>query len=159
MTHLDSPGKPVAASFTASGGTMSAFGRDTLGGGHQQAGELMEVKQEARSLLEELGDLDEAPEARTEEREYKEKGLDPGDRNVSRPNADVVPPEAVKLALERTHWGDILLDLKPLSTPSNISLEYARTCQLIVSQQMPFCVSLSWTHQVLIAGLLEFARR
>ncbi|KAI8507006.1 hypothetical protein Bbelb_154450 [Branchiostoma belcheri] len=27
------------ASFTASGGTTSAFGRDTLGGGHQQAGE------------------------------------------------------------------------------------------------------------------------
>ncbi|KAI8513837.1 hypothetical protein Bbelb_081610 [Branchiostoma belcheri] len=26
------------ASFTASGGTTSAFGRDTLGGGHQQAG-------------------------------------------------------------------------------------------------------------------------
>ncbi|KAI8520062.1 hypothetical protein Bbelb_033190 [Branchiostoma belcheri] len=25
-------------SFTASGGTTSAFGRDTLGGGHQQAG-------------------------------------------------------------------------------------------------------------------------
>ncbi|KAI8487500.1 hypothetical protein Bbelb_347340 [Branchiostoma belcheri] len=29
----------VRASFTASGGTTSAFGRDTLGGGHQQAGQ------------------------------------------------------------------------------------------------------------------------
>ncbi|KAI8519277.1 hypothetical protein Bbelb_025340 [Branchiostoma belcheri] len=28
---------PWRASFTASGGTTSAFGRDTLGGGHQQA--------------------------------------------------------------------------------------------------------------------------
>ncbi|KAI8483476.1 hypothetical protein Bbelb_388080 [Branchiostoma belcheri] len=28
----------VQVSFTASGGTTSAFGRDTLGGGHQQAG-------------------------------------------------------------------------------------------------------------------------
>ncbi|KAI8503829.1 hypothetical protein Bbelb_188000 [Branchiostoma belcheri] len=28
----------TTASFTASGGTTSAFGRDTLGGGHQQAG-------------------------------------------------------------------------------------------------------------------------
>ncbi|KAI8489736.1 hypothetical protein Bbelb_326420 [Branchiostoma belcheri] len=43
-------------------------------------GELMEVMQEARSLLEELDDLDEAPEPRMEEREYEEKGLRPGDR-------------------------------------------------------------------------------
>ncbi|KAI8510839.1 Acyl-CoA synthetase member 2 mitochondrial [Branchiostoma belcheri] len=48
------------ASFTASGGTMSAFGRDTLGGGASAS-------------------------------------------SVSRPNADVVPPEAVKLVIERTH--------------------------------------------------------
>ncbi|KAI8495037.1 hypothetical protein Bbelb_270230 [Branchiostoma belcheri] len=33
-----SPHPVRRASFTASGGTTSAFGRDTMGGGHQQAG-------------------------------------------------------------------------------------------------------------------------
>ncbi|KAI8513309.1 hypothetical protein Bbelb_099480 [Branchiostoma belcheri] len=66
--HVVYPEAGFKASFTASGGTTSAFGRDTLGGGHQQA--------EVNDLL-----------------------ADAPLPSVSRPNADVVPPEATQIAM------------------------------------------------------------